>query len=329
MKEWQSDVLTVQPDEGAQKAVRERVNDIMRPTGSFDRLDSLVVWLAGWQRTDRPHVSHPAVVVFAGDHGVVAENVSQYPTRATATATRLISEGCGTIPVLSDEVGALLTVVDCGVGHQTENLRTASALTEAQAQQAWDQGIDVVRNLPATTDLLLLGDVGVGNTTAAAAIACALLGWDPDLVGRGTGVDDETLARKRAVVSDAVFSRSLMDPIECLQVLGGSELVAIAAATVEARRRSIPMVLDGYGATAAVAPLEMTLSGVLDHTIAGHLSSEPGHQKLLAVIKKEPLLDFHLGLGQASGAVMTIPILRMAIRAVLDVVTATEVRQRK
>ncbi|GBE25364.1 nicotinate-nucleotide--dimethylbenzimidazole phosphoribosyltransferase [bacterium BMS3Bbin02] len=328
MKEWQSDVLAVQPDADAQEAVRDRINDIVRPTGSFDRLDALVVWLAGWQRTEHPHIDHPAVIVFAGDHGVVVENVSQYPTTATAVAIRMISGGHGTIPVLANEVGASLTVVDCGVGNQTENLRTASALTEEQMQQAWDQGIDVVRNLPETTDLLLLGDVGIGNTTSAAAIACALLGWDPDLVGRGTGVDDETLARKRAVVSDAVFGRSLMEPLECLQVLGGSELVAVAAATVEARRRSIPMVLDGYGATAAVAPLEMILSGVLDHTIAGHLSSEPGHHKLLVAIKKEPLLDFHLGLGQASGAVMTIPILRMAIRAVLDVSTATEVRQR-
>lgn len=329
MSTWQTDALSTQPDEVARLAVAERINDIMRPPGSFDRLESLVVWLAGWQRTKYPRIDHPAVIVFAGDHGVVEEQVSQYPLKVTAIATRLISDGRGTISVLCDEVGALLTVIDCGVGIRTENLRTASALTEEQTEAAWNKGIEAVRALPGSTDLLLLGEVGIGNTTAAAAIACALLGWDPDLVGRGTGVDDETLARKRAVVSDAVFSRSLMDPLECLQVLGGSELVAIAAATVEARRRSIPMVLDGYGATAAVAPLEMSLPGVLDHTIAGHLSSEPGHKKLLAAIKKPPLLDFQLGLGQASGSVMTIPILRMAIRAVLDVATATEVREGK
>jgi len=329
VNEWQSDVLTVQPDEVAQKAVLGRVHDIMRPVGSFDRLDALVVWLAGWQRTDQPHINEPAVVVFAGDHGVVAEGVSQYSTEVTAIATRLISGGLGTMPVLCDEVGATLTVIDCGVGNQTGNLRTDSALTEESMQKAWDQGVAAVRDLPEATDLLLLGEVGVGNTTAAAAIACSLLGWDPDLVGRGTGVDDETLARKRAVVFDAVFSRGLMDPLECLQVLGGSELVAIAAATVEARRLSLPMVLDGYGATAAVAPLEISVPGVLSHTIAGHLSSEPGHGRLLDAIHKEPLLDFQLGLGQASGAVMTIPVLRMAIRAVRDVATASEVRRRQ
>ena len=312
------------PDAAAAAAVAARAAEVLRPGGAFRRLDEVAAWLAGWQRTDRPGVARPAAVVFAADHGVAVECVSAYPAAVTAEMLRALREGAATAAVLCRSVGAQLHVVDVGVGRPTGNIAAEPALSPAAFEVAWAAGQDAVAGLDA--DLLVLGEMGIGNTTPAAAVACALFGDPPSQwVGRGTGVDDEGLARKVTVVEKAVGRIvDVADPLEVLREVGGAELVAIAGACAAARARSLPVLLDGYVVTAAVAPLAVASDGALAHCLAAHRSPEPGHGLLLNRLGLEPLLDLELRLGEGSGALLAVPIVRMAAAAVTDVATFEE-----
>ena len=311
-------------DHSAVSAVRERASHVLRPLGALSRLDEVAAWLAGWQRTTRPRVDRPAVVVFAADHGVAEEAVSAYPATVTAEMLRALRAGVATAAVMAREVGARLDVVDVGVGRPTGNLRREPALTRDRFAECIESGRAAVGRLDA--DLLVLGEMGIGNTTAAAAV-CAVLfgGLAEEWTGRGTGVDDLIWAHKVAVVEDT-RSRVPADagPLEALGEVGGAELAAITGALVEARRRSLPVVLDGFVVTAAAAPLEVLRPGTLDNCIAGHCSGEPGHRLLLDKLGKAPLLDIGLRLGEASGALAAVPLVRMAAAAVTDVATFEE-----
>ncbi|HEX2296486.1 MAG TPA: nicotinate-nucleotide--dimethylbenzimidazole phosphoribosyltransferase [Actinomycetota bacterium] len=311
------------PDERARAAVAERAARVLRPAGAFARLDEVAAWLAAWQRTDRPAVDRPALVVFAADHGVAAEGVSAYPSHVTGAMLRALRRGTATAPVLAASVGATVTVIDAGVGRQTGNIAVEPAMDEARFRSCWELGTAAVRGLDA--DLLVLGEMGIGNTTPAAAVAMTLYGRTPeDWTGRGTGVDDATLARKTGVVARACARAVVASPLDALREVGGAEMVAIAGAVVEARRRSIPVVLDGFVVTAAVAPVEAAHPGALDHCIAGHRSPEPGHALLLEKLGKEPLLDLGLRLGEGTGALASIPLIRLAAAAVTEVATFDE-----
>ncbi|MGH9282033.1 MAG: nicotinate-nucleotide--dimethylbenzimidazole phosphoribosyltransferase, partial [Acidimicrobiales bacterium] len=287
------------------------------------RLDEVAAWLAGWQRTCRPAVRRPACAVFVADHGVAGRGVSAYPASVTAEMLRALAQGKATAAVLAGQVGAHLEVVDVGVGRPTADLATGPALDDQRFDECWAAGVDAVAGLDA--DLLVLGEMGIGNSTAAAAVAAALYGGAPgQWVGRGTGVDEAGLARKREAVSAAAERAAGLAPLEILRHCGGAELVAMAGAALEARRRSLPVVLDGFVATAAIAPLEAARPGALDHCIAGHRSPEPGHGRLLDRLGKEPLLDLNLRLGEGSGALLAVPLVRMAAAAVVDVATFEE-----
>jgi nicotinate-nucleotide--dimethylbenzimidazole phosphoribosyltransferase len=311
------------PDEAAAGAVRRRAAEVLRPSGAFARLDEAAAWLASWQRTATPAVTRPALVVFAGDHGVVSEGVSAYPAGVTAAMLHALGAGVATAPVLAEEVGASLRVVDCGVGSPTRNLAVEPALDETRFAGCFDLGRAAVREVDA--DLLVLGEMGIGNTTAAAAVAASLFGLTAsDWTGRGTGVDDATLARKAEVVGRARERIASRDPLEVLRHAGGTEMAALAGAALEARLRSIPVVLDGFVVTASVAPLDAVRPGALAHCIAGHRSPEPGHALLLEKLGMEPLLDLGLRLGEGSGALAAVPLLRMAARAVCEVATFEE-----
>lgn len=311
------------PDEGATAVVRQRASQVLRPLGALARLDETAAWLAGWQRTPVPAVARPALVVFAGDHGVVSEGVSAYPAEVTAAMLRALREGVATAAVLAAEVGASVQVVDCGVGHPTGNVAIEPAMDEGRFSACFELGRQAVRD--ADADLLVLGEMGIGNTTAAAAVATALFGLTPDdWTGRGTGIDDDTLARKIDVVSRACARVASDDGIEILRNLGGTEMAALAGAVLEARTSSLPVVLDGFVVTASAAPLEAVHPGALDHCVAGHRSPEPGHQLLLEKLGKEPLLDLGLRLGEGSGALAAVPLIRMAARAVTEVATFAE-----
>jgi nicotinate-nucleotide--dimethylbenzimidazole phosphoribosyltransferase len=315
-----------QPDVEARDAVAARAAAVLRPAGAFERLDAVAAWLAGWQRTDRPGVEAPHAVVFAADHGVAAGGVSAYPAEVTVAMLDALEKGAATSAAMARALGIVMDVVDVGVADPTGDLRVEPALSPERFDACAQAGVDAVARAQGA-DLLVFGEMGIGNTTAAAAVAATLTDEPGERwCGRGTGVDDAGLARKIQAV-DACRARvraETDDPIEILRHAGGAELAAIGGATVAARERSIPVVLDGYVATAAVAPLAFARAGALDHVVAGHRSAEPGHGRLLDWLGLEPLLDLDLRLGEGTGALAAVPLIRLAAVAVVDVATFQE-----
>jgi nicotinate-nucleotide--dimethylbenzimidazole phosphoribosyltransferase len=311
------------PDEGAAAAVAERAAGVLRPAGALARLDELAAWLAGWQGTPRPAVRRPAAVVFAADHGVARHGVSAYPADVTAAMLKALREGVATACAMAREVGATLQVVDVGVGEPTGDLAREPALTEARFRACFDAGRRAVAALDA--DLLVLGEMGIGNTTAASAVTAILLGGAAGaLTGRGTGVDAAGYARKLAAVEAAARRVGGAAPLEVLRQAGGAELAAIAGAALEARLRPLPLLLDGFVVTAAVTPLAALHPGALANAVAAHRSAEPGHRALLERLGMRPLLDLGMRLGEASGALAAVPLLRLAAAAVTEVATFAE-----
>jgi nicotinate-nucleotide--dimethylbenzimidazole phosphoribosyltransferase len=308
------------PDTAAAAAVAARARQVLRPAGALARLDELAEWLAAWQGTERPAVRRPAALVFAADHGVTAAGVSAYPAEVTAAMVKALREGVATACVLARHVGATLEVVDVGVGAPTGDLAREPALDRARFRACVQAGRDAVAALEA--DLLVLGEMGIGNTTAAAAVTAILLEAPAEAsTGRGTGVDEAGLARKRAAVEAARRRVGTATPMEALRQAGGAELAALAGAALEARLRRLPLVLDGFVVTAAVTPLELLCPGALANAVAGHRSAEPGHRALLQRLGKRPLLELDLRLGEASGALAAVPLLRLAAAAVTEVAT--------
>jgi nicotinate-nucleotide--dimethylbenzimidazole phosphoribosyltransferase len=312
------------PDEAAAAAVAGRAREVLRPAGALARLDELAAWLAAWQGRERPAVRRPAAVVFAADHGVAAAGVSAYPAEVTAAMAKALREGVATACALARQVGATLEVVDVGIGDPTGDLAREPALDPARFRACLQAGRDAVAALDA--DLLVLGEMGIGNTTAAAAVTAILLGRPAAAAtGRGAGVDDAGLARKVAAVEaaqDRVGTGAA--PMEVLRQAGGAELAALAGAALEARLRRLPLLLDGFVVTAAVAPLELLRPGALANAVAGHRSAEPGHTALLERLGKRPLLDLGMRLGEGSGALAAVPLLRLAAAAVTEVATFAE-----
>lgn len=310
-------------DRDARDQVAARAATVLRPAGAFARLDAVASWLAGWQGTATPGVQRPHVAVFAADHGVAVDGVSAYPADVTAAMVEAIRSGVATITVLAREAGATLELFDVGVGRPTGNIRVTDAMSVEEFDEAAAAGATAVESVDA--DLLVVGEIGIGNTTAAAAVAAAALGGDAaGWVGPGTGVVGAALTHKCDVVQAALDRVGPVAPLEALRRLGGRELAAMAGAVAAARRRRLPVVLDGFIAGAAVAPLEVARPGSLDHCIAGHCSAEPGHQRLLEVLGLDPLMQLDLRLGEGSGALVAVPIIRMAAAAVVEVATFEE-----
>lgn len=311
-------------DESSAAVVAERAANVLRPSGALNRLDELAAWLAGWQRTESPHVDRPAVVLFAGDHGVVAEGVSAYPASVTGSIMDALRAGSATASVMARHLGATLDVVDVGVGRPTGNIRAEPALTGHQLQLAMDAGRLAISSMDAS-DLLILGEIGIGNTTAAAAVSMALFGGEAaDWVGPGSGLDGERLAHKAKVVEEAVRRVSWSNPLEVLRELGGRELAAITGAVMEARGRSIPVLLDGFVVTSAVIPLEVARPGYLDHCWPAHISPEPGHRRLVEMLDRPAILELGMRLGEGTGALVALPLLGLAARSVVEVATFEE-----
>ena len=312
-------------DAAARGAVHERAANILRPSGALAWLDEIAAWVAAWQRTATPRVERPAGLIFAADHGIAAATeVSAYPTGVTRAMLSAFEEGRSTISAFARLAGATVTAIDVGVGEPTNDIRYDAAMSSARFDEIVDIAVSAVDGLDC--DLLVLGEMGIGNTTASAAIAASLAGGETAAwVGRGTGVDDEGLARKRSAVQESVRRiAGVTDPLEILREVGGSEIVAITAATVAARRRSIPVVLDGYVVTAAVLPLHEIDASSLDHCTVGHCSAEPGHRRLLERLGKAPLLDLDMRLGEGSGAMAAVPLIAMACAGITDVPTFAE-----
>jgi nicotinate-nucleotide--dimethylbenzimidazole phosphoribosyltransferase len=323
---WLVESLAAMPpgNSEAADAVRLRAADILRPAGALARLDEVAAWVARWQGTSTPAVRKPAALIFASDHGVAAAGVSMYPIDVTAAMLSAYRAGKSTISAFAAIAGATVAAIDVGVGRPTGDIRTEAALSHERFEAACTAGREAVEGLDA--DLLVLGEMGIGNTTAAAAVVAALSGGDVDQwVGRGTGVDDEGLARKRDAVRMAVARiADVTDPLEVLREVGGAELVAIAAAIVTARSRHLPVVIDGYVVTASALPLHALTPGALDHCLVGHCSAEPGHRRLLKQLAKQPLLDLQMRLGEGSGAMAAVPLVAMACAGITEVPTFGE-----
>ena len=322
------------PDEAARQAVAQRASQVLRPAGAFERLDRVAEWLAGWQHTPEPSVVRPVVLIFAADHGVAAEGVSAYPADVTAAMVSAIEGGVATVTAVARQVGAVVRCDDVGVGAPTGNIRTHDAMSTGEFDASVNAGALAVDRAVETdgADVLVLGELGIGNTTAAAAV-CGLLFADEGAssaeaaarwTGPGTGVHAGALDHKRAVVRDALERVGRVSPLDALRRAGGRELAAIAGAVAAARHRSIPVILDGFIGTAAAAPLALASPGGLDHCIAGHCSAEPGHRELLSRLGLEPLVHLDLRLGEGTGALIAVPLVRIAAAAVTDVATFAE-----
>jgi nicotinate-nucleotide--dimethylbenzimidazole phosphoribosyltransferase len=297
----------------AAAAAAERQTRLTKPPGSLGRLEDLATWLATWQGRDRPRLDRVKVAVFAGNHGIAAQRVSAYPQEVTVQMVANFAAGGAAINQLATLAGAELQVMPIELERPTADFTAEPAMSEADFLTAVDIGY---RTVTLDCDLLAVGEMGIANTTTAAALCAALLGggaarW----VGRGTGVDDDGLARKRTAI-DAGLARHqavLDDPLAVAAALGGRELAAIAGAVLAARAQRIPVLLDGFVATAAVLPLVRLNPAVLEHCRAGHVSAEAGHRLLLDALALDPLLNLGMRLGEASGAAVAVLLLRAAI----------------
>lgn len=300
-------------DDGAASTALRRQDTLTKPRGSLGRLEALVAWLARWQGRAIPKLDDVHVLVFAGSHGVTARGVSAFPAEVTAQMVANFASGGAAINQLAKAAGAKLSVLPLEIEKPTADFTQSPAMTEQEFLAAVSTGHDAV---PEGADLICLGEMGIGNTTPAAALAAALLGGNgASWVGRGTGVDDAGLKRKADVVQEGLDRHAalLSDPLKVAGALGGRELAAIFGATLAARRRKIPVLLDGFVCTAAAAPLAKLAAGGLDHAMAGHVSAEAGHRNLLAGLGMSPVLDLGMRLGEASGACLAVNVLRGAL----------------
>jgi nicotinate-nucleotide--dimethylbenzimidazole phosphoribosyltransferase len=308
----------------ASAAVAQRDAILTKPPKSLGRLEDLVAWLAHWQGHAPPRLDHVEILVFAGNHGVTKRGVSAYPAEVTAQMVANFAAGGAAINQLARSAGAKLRVIPLSLETPTADFTQQPALTEQEFLAAVAAGYDAVAP---DCDLVCLGEMGIGNTTAAATIAAALFGgggarW----AGRGTGVDEDGLARKRAVIDQAIARHvaKLYDPLAVAAAFGGRELAAILGATLAARRQRIPVLLDGFVCTAAVAPLAKLRADTLAHAQAGHVSAEAGHRLLLEEMGLHPLVDLNMRLGEASGAAVVLNILRAALACHTGMATFAE-----
>ncbi|HIJ61391.1 MAG TPA: nicotinate-nucleotide--dimethylbenzimidazole phosphoribosyltransferase [Rhodospirillaceae bacterium] len=298
-------------DSDALAAARLREPQLTKPPGSLGRLEEIAHHLAAWQGRHPPRLERVRAHVFAGNHGVAALGVSAYPPAVTEQMVLNFRHGGAAINQLCRAFGIELAVDALDLDQPTADFTRGPAMSEAQCLSAMAIGAKAAQP---GTDLLVLGEMGIGNTTPAAALSHALFGGQAaDWTGRGTGVDDLHLDLKVKAVAKAVAANGGLDPVALLAALGGRELAAIAGAVLAARLRRIPVMLDGYVCTAAAAILEAAQPGALDHCLVGHASVEPGHRRLLERLNKRPLLDLDMRLGEGSGAALAVALARAAI----------------
>jgi nicotinate-nucleotide--dimethylbenzimidazole phosphoribosyltransferase len=306
-------------DAAAAAAVQTALDAKTKPRGSLGRLEELACRLAFVHGAGREIV--PVVVVAAGDHGVAREGVSAYPSEVTAQMLANFESGGAAVCVLARAAGAELRVVDAGVGEGTANIAEGPAMAREEALRQIANGIELANALAAEgATVIALGEMGIGNTTSASALCAALLPAAPAAVcGRGTGLDDEGVARKITVVQRALDANAaaLGDPVETLAALGGFEIAFLVGVTLGAAANGVVVLLDGFITGAAALVAVRLVPDVRDALVASHLSTEPGHRLVLDALGLEPLLALGLRLGEGSGAALALPLLRAA-RAIVD-----------
>ncbi len=300
------------PDNEAAFAAEQRQKILTKPQGALGRLEELAIWLARWQGRHPARIERPYTAVFAGNHGIAAKGVSAYPAEVTSQMVQNFVAGGAAVNQLCTMVGGDLRVYELALDQPTGDFTQGPAMSEEGCLKAIAYGMAAVED---GIDVLALGEMGIANTTSAAALSYALFGGNvEDWVGRGTGVDDDGLARKVGVVEEAIefHGQTLEDPLEALRRLGGLEFAAIVGAIIAARMAHTPVLLDGYACSAAAAVLARIDRRLLDHCQVSHRSTEPGHGRLLKEIGKRPILDLDMRLGEASGATLAISILQAA-----------------
>lgn len=300
------------PDRAAVDAVRLRDAQLTKPPGALGRLEDLAQWLAAWQQRKSPRVNSALVAIFAGNHGVTAQGVSPFSAEVTAQMVGNFRNGGAAINQICKTFGFDIKVFELALEVPTEDISVGAALSEADCAATMAYGMEAVAG---ELDLLCIGEMGIGNTTIAAAICAALYGGAArDWVGPGTGLDSAGMAHKAAVIERALalHRAHLDDPLEVLRRVGGRELAAMAGAILGARFTKLPVVIDGYVASAAAAILHAMDPSALDHCQIGHCSAEPAHRRLVEKLGKVPLLDLGMRLGEGSGAAMAAGLIKAA-----------------
>jgi nicotinate-nucleotide--dimethylbenzimidazole phosphoribosyltransferase len=301
------------PDERAVAAVRQRDRQLTKPPGSLGRMEEIAEWLAAWQGRAPPVVRQPLVAVFAANHGVANRNVSAYPAEVTRQMVDNFAAGGAAINQICAAFDLGLKVYDLALDRPTGDIASGPAFEdERECAATVAFGMEAIAG---GVDLLVLGEMGIGNTTVAAAVYNALYGGSvADWVGRGTGVDEDGLARKRDAVAVALATHAgaLDDPLDVLCRLGGREIAAMAGAIVAARMNRVPVIVDGYVTSAAAAIVHALAPSALDHCLFGHLSAEGAHGLVLARLGKRPLLDLGMRLGEGTGAALAAGLVKAA-----------------
>jgi len=299
------------PDVDAVAACRAREGQLTKPPGALGRLENLTEWLCAWQGRHPPKAERVVVAVFAGNHGVVAQGVTAYPQEVTMQMVANFQGDGAAVNQICKGFDLGLKVFELALERPTRDITQDAALDEAECAATMAYGMEATEGC----DILCVGEMGIGNTTIAAAICHGLFGGEAqDWVGPGTGVDSDGLKRKADAVRRAValHKAHLGDPLEVLRRLGGRELAAMAGAVLAARLQRIPVILDGYVATAAAAVLHALRPDALDHCVAGHLSAEPAHRRLLERLGLKPILALDMRLGEGSGAALAAGIVKAA-----------------
>ena len=301
-----------EPDAAATADAKARNGQLTKPPGALGRLEDLAIWYAGWRGVAKPSLIAPQVVVFAGNHGVAAQGVSSFPAEVTEQMVLNFQHGGAAINQLCKTVGASLDVYALSLDQPTGDFTKGPAMTDVACADAISVGW---ASVDPKADLLVTGEMGIGNTTSAAAICTALFGGDATgWTGRGTGVEGAALANKGRVVAEGVaLHADANDGLEVLRCLGGRELAAMAGAIARARELCIPVILDGFICCAAAACLQSVDLGALDHAVAGHQSAEGAHRKFLEKLGKDPILALGLRLGEGCGAALAIGVMLAAI----------------
>ena len=302
-------------DEAAAKAARVRQGQLTKPPGSLGRLEDVAVFMAGWRQAEQPRIEAAQALVFAGNHGVCAQGVNPYPQEVTVQMVANFKAGGAAINQLCRANGAELAVVALELDRPTADFTEAAAMSEAEVLEAMAKGAEAVNP---GADILVLGEMGIGNSTVAAALATALFGGAAtDWAGPGTGADATVMARKISAIEAGLARHEAIrqNPLAVLAAFGGREQAAICGAILAARSHRIPVLLDGFICTAAAAVLEAVSVGALAHCLAGHVSAEPGHARLLEKLGKTPLLALGMRLGEGSGAAVALGVVRAALAA--------------
>lgn len=332
------------PDADAASAARARQTVLTKPVGALGRLEDLSIWVAACQGVCPPRQFERArVVVFAGDHGVAEAGVSAYPAEVTAAMVANIAAGGAGVNVLAEVAGAGVRVVDMAVDTDepltaaigaekirrgSGNIAVEDALTPDEVVQAVDAGRRLAdEEVDSGADLLIAGDMGIGNTTPATALIAALTDSEPvAVVGRGTGIDDAGWARKTAAIRDALYRtrRLSADPIALLRICGGADLAAMTGFCAQAAVRRTPLLLDGMVVTSAALAAEKLAPGARQWWQAGHRSTEPAHALALRQLDLEPIIDLGMRLGEGSGALVALPVLRAAVATLSSMATFEE-----